>query len=226
MRRRTLRVGVSSPPSTLKSRGSSRNFFGISNCARSRASTGSPGRASHLRRRPAPPATRRAIPSAPATPGAGRLGHDQQDRKRPAVAQHDRAGDELHVFTRFSIGWGAIFLPPAVTMRSFFRSVIRRKPSDREARCRRCGTSPPGRSPPRWPPAFPSTHASRSVPGSGPPCLRDGLPRRPLPRSQHISAIAANAACCGPGISASRRWHSMMCRARSCESSFSGGIEQ
>jgi hypothetical protein len=31
--------------------------------------------------------------------------------------------------TRFSIGCGAMFLPPAVTMMSFFRSVMRRKPS-------------------------------------------------------------------------------------------------
>ena len=31
--------------------------------------------------------------------------------------------------TRPSIGWGAMFFPPAVTIRSFFRSVILRKPS-------------------------------------------------------------------------------------------------
>ena len=30
------------------------------------------------------------------------------------------------VLTRFSIGCGAMFLPPAVTMMSFFRSVIQR----------------------------------------------------------------------------------------------------
>ena len=29
----------------------------------------------------------------------------------------------------FSIGWGATFLPPAVTIRSFLRSVMTRKPS-------------------------------------------------------------------------------------------------
>ena len=36
---------------------------------------------------------------------------------------------KVFVFTRFSIGCGAIFFPPAVTMMSFLRSVIRRKPS-------------------------------------------------------------------------------------------------
>ena len=35
----------------------------------------------------------------------------------------------LFCLVRFSMGCGAMFLPPAVTMRSFLRSVIRRNPS-------------------------------------------------------------------------------------------------
>ncbi len=35
----------------------------------------------------------------------------------------------LFVFSRFSIGWGAMFFPPEVTMMSFLRSVMTRKPS-------------------------------------------------------------------------------------------------
>ncbi len=38
----------------------------------------------------------------------------------------------LFVFRRFSMGWGAMFLPPAVTMMSFLRSVMlgsRRRPA-------------------------------------------------------------------------------------------------
>src|SRR3972149_5354679 len=36
----------------------------------------------------------------------------------------------LSFFSKFSIFWGATFFPPDVTMMSFFRSVIRRNPSE------------------------------------------------------------------------------------------------
>ena len=32
-------------------------------------------------------------------------------------------------FRRFSMFWGAMFMPPAVTIRSFLRSVMKRNPS-------------------------------------------------------------------------------------------------
>jgi hypothetical protein len=35
----------------------------------------------------------------------------------------------LSVLRRFSMGWGAMFLPPEVTMMSFLRSVMTRQPS-------------------------------------------------------------------------------------------------
>ena len=47
-------------------------------------------------------------------------------RRSPSITA---LATNLLVLARFSIGCGAMFLPPAVTMRSFFRSVMRRKPS-------------------------------------------------------------------------------------------------
>ncbi len=57
---------------------------------------------------------------------AGTTSREQYRRRSPTSTACSTSG---WVLRRFSIGWGATFLPPAVTMMSFLRSVMERKPS-------------------------------------------------------------------------------------------------
>lgn len=56
----------------------------------------------------------------------------------PLVTDNDRIGDEGENFSWFSISEGVIFLPSAVTMMSFIRSVIPTYHRRRSRRRRRC----------------------------------------------------------------------------------------
>src|SRR5216684_1137937 len=47
--------------------------------------------------------------------------------------------------SRFSMFWGAMFMPPAVTMRSFLRSVMKRKPSSSKRPMSPVANQPSGR---------------------------------------------------------------------------------
>ena len=72
------------------------------------------------RRRPSRAPTSRGSRSSgpPARPGSCACCRSSRSRRRAGC-----------VLSRFSMGWGAMFLPPEVTMMSFLRSVMVRKPS-------------------------------------------------------------------------------------------------
>ena len=123
----TLSFGVRSPDASVRSAGRIANFLMISYDARVLFSAVDLllQRRLHLGRR----GQRLELGATEALARLLRQRHERDAVRALVAVDHTWLNSGERALSAFSSACGAIFLPPAVTMRSFFRSVMRRKPS-------------------------------------------------------------------------------------------------